>query len=402
MMRIKIAFQISGDVFSAQLVLPSGSYSVKIPPPLTMSLQESFRGLRWKAVGLESKGDMLLIEVGIELAQLLFPAGQRSLWQALSNDESKYLELHFSPGSLQLLQFPWELLYLDGRFLLDVKGSTLVRFHSTQFSSSSVGPLRVLAVSLGTDEGLDYQEERKQIVAALGSKDEVKFLLDPAPYELEQAVSNFRPSVLHISGHGKFDDLESAHFLFGDKNRFKTASVLHHAAENQVQLVILSTCEGGKAPIEIDFPEANALFPVDVVGYNYPVNDATSVRVSEVLYTSLAKGEEVLSAVAALRALRTEDVFSFFNITHLHAIGAPFFRATNRDGQLRNDITNSPRLLGREGLLRDLARRPAPSRRISILAPVEIGATTLAENWGWLESRILGRPSREQLRLCIT
>jgi hypothetical protein len=208
-MRIKITLQNSGDAFSAQVFLPSGSYSVEIPSPLTVSLQESFRGLRWKAVGLDSKGDVLLIEVGLELARLLFPDDQKSLWEALSNDESKYLELEFSPGSLSLLQFPWELLYLDGRFLLDAKGSTLVRFHSAQVPVSPIGPLKILAVSLGTDEGLDYQEERKQIAAALGSKDEVKFLLDPAPGELRRAVSDFRPSVLHISGHGKSTTLRA-------------------------------------------------------------------------------------------------------------------------------------------------------------------------------------------------
>ncbi len=402
MMRIKISFENSGDLFSAHLVLPSGSYSVAIPPPLTMSLQESFRGLRWKAAGLENKGDVLLIEVGIELAQLLFPAGQRSVWKVVSNDESKYLELHFSPGSLQLLQFPWELLYLDGRFLLSAEGSTLVRFHSTEFSSSPVGPLRVLAVSLGTDDGLDYQEERKHIAGALGAKDEVKFLLDPPPDELQRAVSDLRPSVLHISGHGGFDDLEAAHFLFSDNHKFRTASVLRDAAENQVQLVILSTCEGGKVPIEMGVPQTNVPFPVDVVGYNYPVDDATSVRVSAVLYSALARGEEVVSAVAAVRSLRSEDVFSFFNITHLHTSGAPFFQATSRDGPAKNDISDSPRLIGRESLLRDLARRSSSSAAISILAPVGIGATTLARNWGWLEPRLVGRSSGKRLSLAVT
>ena len=50
MMRIKISFENLGDLFSAHLVLPSCSYAVAIPPPLTMS-QWGFRGLRRKAAG---------------------------------------------------------------------------------------------------------------------------------------------------------------------------------------------------------------------------------------------------------------------------------------------------------------------------------------------------------------
>jgi len=400
MIRIKVSFENAGDISSAQVDLPSGSYTVTIPSPLTMSLQESFRGLRWKAVGLDSKGDMLLAKVGAELGELLFPADRRRLWEGLSHDESKYLELQFSVGSLPLLQFPWELLYVDGHFLLGPKGSNLVRFHSVPFSDSPVGALKILAVSLGTDEGLDYQEERKLIASVLTPRDEVKFLLDPVAHELQQAIADFCPSILHISGHGRFDDLESAHYLFGDDEKLKTASLLLWAAENQVRMVVLSTCEGGKSPIEISAPKSGTPFPIDVVGYNYPVNDATSVLVSNVLYTSLASGQDVSAAVAAVRSLRTADVFSFFNITHLHAMGAPFFQAAGGDRQSRTNTSSSPRLIGRESLLRDLASRSV-SKPLSLLAPVGIGARTLVENWAWLQPRLLTTPPGADLSLRV-
>ena len=395
-MRIEVSFERAGEATSARVVLPSGSYSVRVPSPLTVSLQESFRGLRWKAAGLDSRGDIFLIEVGTELAQLLFPADQRRLWQTLLSDESRYLEFQFSQESLQILQFPWELLYLEGKFLLDLKGSHLVRLHAAPFAPSPVGSLKILAVSLGTDEGLDYQEERKQIASGITTGDEVKFLLNPAVQELQRTISDFRPSVLHVSGHGGFDDLESCHYLSGAEGKFKTTWLLRAAAENQVQLVVLSTCEGGKAPIEIGAPQAGAVFPIDVVGYNYPVDDATSVLVSKVLYSSLARREDVSSAVAAVRSLRTSDVFSFFNITHLHAMGAPFFRAEVAGDPSQTNTSNSPRLIGREQVLQDLASRSV-STPLSLLAPVGIGAHALAENWAWIEPRLFARPSGPRL-----
>ena len=386
MIPVTVTFSAIPRQFVAEVCFSGTSYSVPVGNVNNISVHDQLRSLRWKAVGLHDQGDMLLVRVGAELAKQLFPLGADC--GVLLSNEPKLITLNFSMGTEDLLHLPWELLYLNDRFLLDPAGSNLIRVHEAR--TNAVAPtasLKVLAVSLGTDPALDYQEERKILARAVERNGEIRFLLNPTLQEIENGLSTFKPSVLHVSSHGSFDDLEATHYLFTDDDRIETACLLRLSGLCNVALVVLSTCEGGKIPFDLRLPTGKHSLAPDIVGYNYPVDESTATLASETIYSALASGADVGSAVAQIRALRITDVFSFFNVTHLHAKNAALFKPVSERHTGGLPAVLPGRLLGREEILVQMAE--LSEQHVQVVSPAGFGARTLQGNWDWLQPKIL-------------
>jgi hypothetical protein len=123
-LRIQIDVDTSG---SYKFRVSSGSrvITTTTAPDLAASFFEDLRLLRWKSAGIHDPGDILLNHVGDRLATLIAPP---DMWKKLRlSDTARHVRVQFSRGAHGLMQFPWELLRVDDRFLIGARGSHLVR-----------------------------------------------------------------------------------------------------------------------------------------------------------------------------------------------------------------------------------------------------------------------------------
>src|ERR1700744_4037468 len=103
----------------------SGSIEVTTPvnPDLAASFFEDLRLLRWKSIGIHDPGAILLCDVGDRLAALVAAPAR---WERLRlPDDAMQVRVQFSQTAHRLMQFPWELLRVNNRFLVGNRGSNL-------------------------------------------------------------------------------------------------------------------------------------------------------------------------------------------------------------------------------------------------------------------------------------
>ena len=363
---------------------------------LAASFFEDLRLLRWKSAGVHDQGDILLNHVGDRLAALIAPP---ATWEQLRlPDEPRRVRVRFSQAAHRLMPFPWELLRVNGQFLIGARGSHLVREAPAPAGKARRrNPvINVVHLSLGTDSTLRFDEERCTLLETIPVSIPIEFLIDPSPGHLEAAMDGFRPHIVVVSGHGHYDDLRGEHYLSARNDRFlPTARLVALCASYGCQLLVLSTCESARlgGPVIDD----GTILPADLIAFSFPVRTTTAIQSLASLLQELFRGQTIDSAMAAIRAINTEDEYAFFNAVHLHRGHARSLHVT--------DVAPSPpgppatRCPGMElalGTLNSYAHWEEPA---TLLAPVGSGGEALVQHWAELVQRSQSQATRWRVLL---
>ena len=246
---------------------------------------------------------LLFDEAGVaRLREAMIPNGPRPLVVLRSSDDT-------------LLSLPWELLRLDGAFLVRDRRIDLVRCTSGQVGTEELprepfGPFK-LVVNVSAPEGskLSYEAESYRITKALTE------LCPLVPTELGtltdlvETVARERPTGIHFSGHGgpgrlEFEDDEGGEHLV-------TVDELLQPLREQIPdgklppFFYLASCHGNTpGEPEKGTPGSETLAArlhregvIQVVGYYGPIGDELSTRAEEALYAAIAEGHPTRFAV---------------------------------------------------------------------------------------------------------
>jgi tetratricopeptide (TPR) repeat protein len=376
--------------------LRSGTREIttSVNPDLAASFYEDLRLLRWKSVGVHDPGDTLLNHVGERLAALIAPPGT---WEALRlPDGALHVRVQFSQAAHPLMPFPWELLRVNDQFLIGARGSHLVRDVPARCGTRRRRPVRnVVHMSLGTDSALRFDEERCTLLETLPSSMPIEFLIDPSPGHLETVMDVFRPHVVIVSGHGHYDDLRGEHYLSTDEGQVRTAGLVALCASYGCQLLVLSTCESARLGGAV-IDDASVL-PADLIAFSFPVKTTTATQSVARLLQELVRGQTIDDAMAAVRALDTEDEYAFFNAVHLHRGRARSLHIA--DAAPLPPAPPATRCPGMEialGTLNSFAHWAVPA---TLLAPVGSGGEALVQHWAELVQRSQSQATRWRVLL---
>jgi tetratricopeptide (TPR) repeat protein len=354
---------------------------------LSANIREDMRLLRWKAIGLHDEGDALLTEVGIRIANLVFPPQDRGSWEQVVHAGTDHLRVRFAPGTEELLHLPWELLHLEGRFVLQHSGSHVVReVRALGRRHEKPWKLRLLHISLGVDPSLRLDEERAAILNTLPDNSEVIFLLNPPHEALEEVFARIRPDIVMISGHGAYDDLMDQHLVQTITAPIPTKDLIALAGKYGSGLLLLWTCESARLSSGIVTPDAGNKLPVDVISFTYPVRSDTAISAARQILKLIIEGRSSAQTVEAIRGERSgDDVYSFFNIVHYHTGGEPFFEVD--PAAYSGSSHSAPACPGREEDLLMLDSTAHSASVTTILAPEGSGVRSLLSHWQALQSQ---------------
>jgi tetratricopeptide (TPR) repeat protein len=383
---LEVAIHIDVDAAGTyQFRMRSGGRDIatSVSPALAASFYEDLRLLRWKSTGVLDPGDTLLNHVGYRLAALIAP---RETWDELRlPDDALHVRVQFAQGAHRLMPFPWELLRVNGHFLLGRRGNHLVReVPAPGRSRRRRNPvLSVVHVSLGTDSALRFDEERCSQLETLPPGIPIEFLIDPSPGHLATVMDGFRPHIVIISGHGHYDDLRGEHYLSTDNTHVPTARLVELCTSYGCQLLVLSTCESARlgGPVIDD----GTALPADLIAFSFPVRTTTAIQSLTRLLAELVRGQSVDDAMAAVRAIDTEDEYAFFNSVHLHRWRARSLRI--EDEAPPAPVAPATRCPGMEmvlGTLNSFAHWLEPA---TLLAAVGGGGEAVVRHWAELVQR---------------
>lgn len=365
--------------------------TTSINPDLAASFYEDLRLLRWKSAGVHDRGDILLNHVGDRLATLIAPP---ATWKELGLlDHARHVCVHFSQAAHRLMPFPWELLRANDQFLIGARGSHMVReVPAPAATTRRRNPLiNVVHVSLGTDSALRFDEERCTLLETIPSSIPIEFLIDPSVGHLEAVMDGFRPHIVVVSGHGHYDDLRGEHYLSTRTGaHLRTAQLVALCTSCGCQLLVLSTCESARlgGPVIDDA----TIIPADVIAFSFPVESATATQSLACLFKELVRGKAINDAMAALRAIDTVDVYTFFNAVHLHRVHARSPRVTHAAPPPASPAaTRCPGMELALGTLNSFAHWEEPT---TLLAPIGGGGDTLIQHWVALVQRSQSQANR--------
>ncbi|HMB03801.1 MAG TPA: CHAT domain-containing protein, partial [Isosphaeraceae bacterium] len=264
--------------------------------------------------------------LGDALFGLLFDeAGVARLREAMIANGPRPLVVLRS-GDDTLLSLPWELLRMDGAFLVRDHRIDLVRCTSGQVATEGLprepsGPFK-LVVNVSAPEGstLGYEAESYRITQALTE------LCPLVPTELGtladlvETVARERPTGIHFSGHGAPRQL----VFEDDEGRGHPVAVGNLLSRLRGGLpdsklppfFYLASCHGNTpGEPEKGTPGSETLAArlhregvIQVVGYYGPIVDELSTRAEEALYAAIAEGHPTSFAVHRARGALTQSL----------------------------------------------------------------------------------------------
>jgi len=271
------------------------------------------------AIHREDTDEALFFDLGTRLFAALFPddvqdAYRASLGYAQGEGQGLRLRLHLTQAP-ELAALPWEYLYDRQRDLfLGVSSDTpLSRFIEPQqvfpAPPPPSGALRLLTViSDPTDledyglPALDAEQELKTLTQAL-KRLQTKDLLQEVPplrhairAEISEALREHRPHVLHLIGHGAFQDGRGK-LLLEDEDHYAlemSDRAFRELLEGHpdTRLVVLNACQGatraaGDAMLGMG-PQLVSRGVPAVVAMQYPVYDRAAISFTREFYRALA------------------------------------------------------------------------------------------------------------------
>jgi CHAT domain len=233
------------------------------------------------------------------------------------------IEIRFDladPAIAKLALLPWELLYDPGRRLFLARGDRhllIVRFLDLlqpTVVSALQPPLRILiaAPSPAGLPALCSQLESELISrSARGAGFEIEQLEEPTLDGLRNKLLLSRFDVLHFIGHGEFVEGEGMLLLGptgGVPQIVKADLFASHIAGTRLRLVVLNACDTARlasgAGVDPFAGLAAALMRngvAAVVAMQFPISDTAAVAFSASLYSRLAAGDRLDTAVTEAR-----------------------------------------------------------------------------------------------------
>jgi tetratricopeptide (TPR) repeat protein len=370
--------------------------TTSVNPDLAASFFENLRLLRWKSIGIHDPGDILLSDVGDRLAALV---GAPAIWERLRlPDDARQVRVQFSQAAHRLMQFPWELLRVNNRFLIGDRGSHLRReLPSPVPKRKRRNPVtNIVHVSFGTDSNLRLDEERCMLLETIPAEIPIEFLFYSSARRLEVEIDAFRPHIVIVSGHGHYDELQGEYYLsLRDDEHIRTAEIVALCASYGCELLVLSTCESARlgGPVVDD----GTVLPADVIAFSFPVMTTTATQSIEYLLRGVIQGQTVDEAMAAVRAIDSDDEYAFFNAVHLHRSRARSLHISNAAPRLPGaPATRCPGMEFTLGWLDGYAHWEEPA---TLLAAAGSGGETLIRHWAELVQRSQTQATRWRVLL---
>jgi len=221
-----------------------------------------------------------------------------------------------------VLNLPWELLRpageefigLDGRFGIrrfPWPDRTLAPFAD----ELPPRPLRILFMACAPKEQPQLNYEREEVgllraIARAGTNVAVDFGDMGTFDELRQLINDFKPHVVHITGHGILGEDGLGYFAFEDESGgtdLRSSEEIHRRlfAGSGVQCVFVSGCQTGKAPpVAALGGICQGLVSAEVplaIGWAASVADSIATRFASVFYDTISSGEPVDRALTQAR-----------------------------------------------------------------------------------------------------
>jgi tetratricopeptide (TPR) repeat protein len=259
-----------------------------------------------------------------EIGRMLFETWLADVWDELDVRPGDPLCLVVASDVSAVLNLPWELLPILDR--LDVAGLdpnvALRRYPRLEGLPEATGerrpgPLRVLYSACQPREAttLDYEREEYELMRILGragaARDRVvQFGCDLGSFEeLRKRVEQFRPHVVHLTGHGAVHDGEGTFVFEDERGHADPVSgrrlALDCFAGSGVQCVFVSGCQTGQAPdVDAVGGICQGLVAAGVpaaVGWAASIGDDVAIRFAERFYKVLAAGRPVDRALVQAR-----------------------------------------------------------------------------------------------------
>jgi tetratricopeptide (TPR) repeat protein len=221
-----------------------------------------------------------------------------------------------------VLNLPWELLRpTDGDFIgLDGKfGIRRLPWHDRRLAPFAgelpPRPLRILFMACAPKEQQQLNYEREEVgllraIARAGPNVAVDFGDMGTFDELRQRINDFKPHVVHITGHGILGDDGLGYFAFEDESGgtdLRSSEEIHRRlfAGSGVQCVFVSGCQTGKAPPVATLGGiCQGLVSDEVplaIGWAASVADSIATRFASVFYDTISSGETADRALTQAR-----------------------------------------------------------------------------------------------------
>jgi hypothetical protein len=218
-----------------------------------------------------------------------------------------------------LLALPWELLHLDGSFLvgdarLDIARTTA----GTVGTEADLGPPTrpfklVFNVSAPEGSGLDLEGETYRLTRRLSERCQLVSTEYGTADDLVETVARNSPTGIHFSGHGwpgwlLFEDEEGGPIAVAVADLL--TRLRRRLPGHLPPFFYLAHCRGNEAEgagegqngSESSAARLHREGVVEVVGYHGPVVDVLSTRAEVALYSAIADGQTTRSAVRAARS----------------------------------------------------------------------------------------------------
>jgi tetratricopeptide (TPR) repeat protein/thymidylate kinase len=293
-----------------------------------------------------------------------------------------------------------------------------------QGKPSEVAPLKLLFVTALPEnlnersKMLEIEEEQKRLIDAIGSfeatggqpKLVIEFLDTASLREINDALQKHRHHIVHISGHGSYNEKTNQGVLHLEDDEGKhlevTGAQLGESLRQHecVKLLILSACETAVAGNGVVEQLATFGIPA-LVAMRFSVTDEAAKVFTTALYATLSKGETLTLAIAQAREalwqrleeqrrLQPDGVHLaewFTPITYLNQYTEALVNLKDNyvlpeDFYPRSDFfkTKNTRLIGagfvgRKRYLNQLRRHFAQGKHVCLHGLGGLGKTTLAE-----------------------
>ena len=171
-------------------------------------------------------------------------------------------------------------------------------------------PLRLLfmACSPSDQPTLDYEKEEEALFRAVYGQDVAFDSCDLGTFEeLKEKVSEFKPHIVHLTGHGAVLDGQG-HFAFekedGTADLVPSEELRRFLAGSGVQCVFVSGCQSGQAPREVLSGICQSLVGAEVplaVGWAASIADDLATNFARTFYRTLKDGQPVDRALLLAR-----------------------------------------------------------------------------------------------------
>ena len=389
MSELRLTVSLEGEErFWLHIRSPLSDYRVRfvLSPGWIAQLQR----LHWKAENLLPEEDSFLQEIGASLGKAIFASPERPVWAPILRSGNCDVVIEFEHGAFSAMVLPFELISVEGQYLVDLPGVRVVREIGdgrtvSPLEGRATNELRILHVSLGTDPILDLASERARLLGDLPGTP-IQFLLSPSMDMLSAEIERFQPTVVHLSSHGAFDLLTDEHDVSSlEDDPLPTASILKSLAGTRVQLLFLASCQSGLFAIK-GRGIRKALSAIEVCGFTFPVANDTAQAITVSFYQSLRSGADAGNATSESRRQNLADIFSRFSLVHYRPGGKEFLQfvpVSSAAADSRNSYSFSA---PEQVMVRlDIAARLNPI--VQVLSPVGFAGRTLLREWTQLQSR---------------